>query len=196
MTYVWSRQLLATIHDMNSGVKELSTKRYGLSSRLAWQMQDQTDKMWREMASRPTELPRILKQFRTRAGLTQEQASEVLGLRLRDFQRYEGGHNLPRRPTVERLAKKLKIPARKFYPSVSSLPAEDLGEYVEMQEDALERLEKRVEELHAMVTQLLQAAHNATAARVLDEAAAQAAPPKKPSRRKRANPGRSANRAA
>jgi transcriptional regulator with XRE-family HTH domain len=137
---------------MNGGVKEKSTPRYGVSSRLAWQMQEQTDKMWREMASRPTELPRILKQFRTRAGLTQEQAAEALGLRLRDFQRYEGGHNLPRRPTVERLAKKLKVPPRKFYPSVSSLPAEDLGEYVEMQEDALERLEKKLDGFLTVLT--------------------------------------------
>ena len=187
---------MATLLRQMEIVKSLTSGPRDLSSEMAWQIHEQTQRMWREMASRPTELPRILKEFRSNAGLTQEAASEALGLRLRDFQRYEGGHNLPRRATVERIAGKLNIPARKFYPSAASLPAEDLGGYVEMQEDALERLEKRVEELHAMVTQLLQVAHAATAARVLDEAASQSRPPKKSGGRKPGNPGRTSKRAA
>lgn len=51
-----------------------------------------------------------LRRLRKKAGLTQEELSEILNISIRTFQRWEWGENLPRMNEIKSLASALKVP--------------------------------------------------------------------------------------
>ena len=51
-----------------------------------------------------------LRRIRKKAGLTQEELSEILNVSIRTFQRWEWGENLPRMNEIKSLASALKVP--------------------------------------------------------------------------------------
>ena len=114
----------------------------------------------------PTNTPRILREWRAkqRPVMTQEKAAQHLGVKYRSYTRWEAGENLPYRRTIEEtLAPKLKLQPEDFYPVPEDAPGTRIA-----------HIEQMVEEMHEMITRLLEAAENESASRLLAEAKAQA----------------------
>jgi transcriptional regulator with XRE-family HTH domain len=56
----------------------------------------------------------VLRTFRERQGLSQEEAAHVTGLHRAQYGRYEAGQNAPSFLTVVQIARKLGVPAAEF----------------------------------------------------------------------------------